>query len=113
MAPPTGPSSTLNLNNTLMVCAIHHFLVFPEAYRGSLQSKFKPAKIYKDAIEAAPPKSPGAGPSRGFSGPRHITGLSFDDRGDQVVTAAEDETFRLYNCKTGKRVSSMTRATHT
>ena len=33
-----------------------------------------------------------------------MTGISFDDRGDQVITAGEDETFRLYNCKTGKRV---------
>lgn len=38
--------------------------------------------------------------------PRHITGISFDDRGDQVITAGEDETFRLYNCKTGKQVFS-------
>ena len=36
--------------------------------------------------------------------PRHITAISFDDRGDTLITAAEDDTFRLYNCKTGKLV---------
>ena len=39
-----------------------------------------------------------------MQGPRHITGVSFDDRGEFVLTAADDETFRLYNCKTGKYV---------
>lgn len=38
------------------------------------------------------------------AGPRHITAITFDDRGDQVLTASEDETFRLYSCKTGKQV---------
>jgi COMPASS component SWD2 len=33
-----------------------------------------------------------------------ITGLSFDDRGETLVTAGGDETFRLYNVKTGKYV---------
>lgn len=33
--------------------------------------------------------------------------MAFDDFGDTLVTAAEDETFRLYNCKTGKQVSMM------
>ena len=69
-----------------------------------LQGKVKPAKIFKGAIEPQPPPTPGSYSRNPNMGPRHITGLSFDDRGDQVVTAAEDETFRLYNCKTGKRV---------
>lgn len=41
------------------------------------------------------------------NGPRQISGLSFDDRGDQVLTAAEDETFRLYNTRTGKHVKTL------
>jgi len=41
---------------------------------------------------------------RSINVPRHITGITFDDRGDTVVTAAEDETFRVWNCKTGKQV---------
>ncbi|KAI0749505.1 WD40 repeat-like protein [Daedaleopsis nitida] len=78
----------------------------PIALTTSLMSKLKAAKVYKTAVEPATPPSPAQG-SRSPSaqqGPRHITGLSFDDRGDQCITAAEDETFRLYNCKTGKQV---------
>ncbi|KAF7327529.1 WD-REPEATS-REGION domain-containing protein [Mycena kentingensis (nom. inval.)] len=67
-------------------------------------SKFKPAKIFKGAVE--PPPTPGTPnqPRPQYPGPRHITGIAFDDRGDQVITASEDETFRLYSCKTGKQV---------
>ncbi|KAL0065257.1 hypothetical protein AAF712_007768 [Marasmius tenuissimus] len=36
--------------------------------------------------------------------PRHITGITFDDRGDTLVTAGEDESFRLYSCKSGKQL---------
>lgn len=64
----------------------------------------KPARIFKGSVEPLPPQSPGAGPLR-IQNNRQITGLSFDDRGDFIVTAAEDETFRLYNCKSGKYVS--------
>ncbi|PSR88977.1 hypothetical protein PHLCEN_2v4939 [Hermanssonia centrifuga] len=73
-----------------------------------LMSKLKPAKIFKNAIDPTPPPSPGPYSNRS-SHPeqRQITGVSFDDRGDQVVTAGEDETFRLYNCKTGKQVSTL------
>ncbi|KAH9856519.1 WD40-repeat-containing domain protein [Lenzites betulinus] len=68
-------------------------------------SKLKPARIFKNAVEQQPPPSPGsASPRPSQLGPRQITGISFDDRGDQVITAAEDETFRLYNCKSGKQV---------
>ncbi|KAF8896208.1 WD40 repeat-like protein [Infundibulicybe gibba] len=80
----TTTLSTLPLTNTLM-------------------NKFKPAKIFKGSVESQP-ASPGRSPN---AGPFHITGISFDDRGDQVVTAAEDETFRLYNCKTGKPLKTL------
>ncbi|KAI0784178.1 WD40-repeat-containing domain protein [Abortiporus biennis] len=70
----------------------------------ALLAKFKPAKIFKTAVEPAPAPSPAHSPKGQNNGPRHITGISFDDRGDQVVTAAEDETFRLYSCKTGKQL---------
>ena len=65
--------------------------------------KLKPARIFKGAVEPTPAASPGA-PQRGPAGPKHITGLSFDDQGNQLITAGEDETFKLYSCKTGKRV---------
>ncbi|KAH8118127.1 WD40 repeat-like protein [Phellopilus nigrolimitatus] len=82
-------TSTLNLNNTFM-------------------GKFKPAKIFKTAVEPVSPASPGGMSHRAMhQGPRHITGLTFDDRGDFVVTAAEDETFRLYSCKSGKHIKTL------
>ncbi|OCH95450.1 WD40 repeat-like protein [Obba rivulosa] len=69
----------------------------------ALMAKLKPAKIFKNAVEQAPPPSPGShSPRSPNAGPRHITGINFDDRGDQVITAGEDETFRLYSCKSGK-----------
>lgn len=71
-----------------------------------LQARLKPARIFKNAVDPAPPPptSGSYSPKQQSTGPRHITGLSFDDRGDQVLTASEDETFRLYSCKTGKWV---------
>ena len=71
----------------------------------------KPAKVFKTAVEPLTPPSPSQGSRspQAQQGPRHITGLSFDDRGDQVITAGEDETFRLYSCKSGKRVPSSLR----
>ncbi|VDC05382.1 unnamed protein product [Peniophora sp. CBMAI 1063] len=80
-----GSTSTISLNPAIM-------------------GKLKPAKIYKTAVEPAPAPIPG---SRQLSGPRHITGLSFDDRGDQVITAGEDDTFRLYSCKNGKLLKTL------
>ncbi|KAJ6570164.1 WD40-repeat-containing domain protein [Mycena vulgaris] len=67
-------------------------------------AKFKPARIIKGAVESVPPPATSSQPRPQHSGPRHITGISFDDRGDQLITASEDETFRLYNCKTGKQM---------
>ncbi|KAI9454541.1 WD40-repeat-containing domain protein [Lactarius psammicola] len=75
----------------------------------ALMTKLKPAKIFKAAVEPGPPLPPG---SRTSASPRHITGLSFDDRGDQLITAAEDETFRLYNCKTGKQPLDLRKTLH-
>ncbi|KAF8199651.1 WD40-repeat-containing domain protein [Pholiota molesta] len=70
----------------------------------------KPAKIFKTAIDTAPiTQAPGGQQQRPPNPtPRSITGITFDDRGDQVVTAGEDETFRVYNCKTGKQVLTKT-----
>ena len=101
MAPPntTNGVASLPLTNALMVT--HEHLITWATLTWHSQTKLKPAKIFKAAVEPAPPLPPG---SRTPAPLRHITGLSFDDRGDQVITAAEDETFRLYNCKTGKQV---------
>ncbi|KAH8100905.1 WD40-repeat-containing domain protein [Cristinia sonorae] len=72
-----------------------------------LMGRLKPSKIFKNAVEPTPPPSPSpSSPRPPNVNPRQITGISFDDRGDQVITAGEDETFRLYSCKTAKRVHS-------
>ncbi|CAA7266918.1 unnamed protein product [Cyclocybe aegerita] len=70
-------------------------------------SKLKPAKIFKNVLEPPPAPTPTTQqrPPNGIQ-QRSITGITFDDRGDQVVTAGEDETFRLYNCKTGKSIKT-------
>jgi COMPASS component SWD2 len=66
------------------------------------QRKFRPAKVFKDAVEpASSPRSPGSRPP---ALNKQITAICFDDRGDQLITAGEDDVFHLYNCKTGKRV---------
>ncbi|KAJ7086090.1 WD40-repeat-containing domain protein [Mycena belliarum] len=66
-------------------------------------AKFKPARIIKGAVEPLPPPGTSSQPRPQYPGPRHITGISFDDQGNQVITASEDETFRLYSSKTGKQ----------
>ncbi|KAH9989024.1 WD40-repeat-containing domain protein [Russula vinacea] len=68
--------------------------VAPIPLTSSLMVKLKPAKIFKAAVDPAPPPPPG---SRVPVQQRHITGLSFDDRGDQLITAAEERhlAFRL------------------
>ncbi|KAI0316726.1 WD40 repeat-like protein [Amylostereum chailletii] len=71
----------------------------------ALMCKLKPAKIFKNSVEPPPP--PPSGNRQQNAQVRHITGLSFDDRGDQVVTAGEDETFRLYSCKSGKHLKTL------
>ncbi|THV02875.1 WD40 repeat-like protein [Dendrothele bispora CBS 962.96] len=73
-----------------------------------LITKLKPSRIFKNAVDSAPSPTPGAaGQHVPSAGPRHITGMSFDDRGDQLITAAEDETFRLYSCKSGKSLKTL------
>jgi hypothetical protein len=62
-----------------------------------IQSRFKPARVFKGAIEDPP-----GGPGKAL--PRHITGLAFDNKGEVCLTAAEDESYRLYSCKSGKCV---------
>ncbi|KAF8742649.1 hypothetical protein AX14_002886 [Amanita brunnescens Koide BX004] len=83
-----GPTPTLLLGNPVM-------------------SRLKPAKVFKNSVEPTPPSTPSNFGQRTPNGSRHITGISFDDRGDTLVTAAEDETFRLYNCKTGKTLKTL------
>lgn len=66
------------------------------------QGRFKPSKVFTNAVDAPapPPDSSNKKPHTSMSSVQ-ITGLSFDDRGETLITAAGDETFRLYNVKTG------------
>lgn len=50
------------------------------------QSSFKPAKVFK-----------------GHNAPQcSFTSLDFDDRGDWLITAGEDESMQLFDVRTGK-----------
>ncbi|KDR78902.1 hypothetical protein GALMADRAFT_244550 [Galerina marginata CBS 339.88] len=90
--------STSNGNQAPAMVALSH----------QTMAKFKPAKIFKSAVESQPPPTPGSQPQRPTNPTvRSITGISFDDRGDQLITAGEDETFRLYSCKMGKPLKSL------
>ncbi|CAE6522067.1 unnamed protein product [Rhizoctonia solani] len=68
----------------------------------NLMQRLKPARIFKSAVDNDAPGPPGR-----HNLPNHITGLTFDDLGDFLLTASEDETFRLYNAKTGKHVKTL------
>ncbi|KAG7089873.1 hypothetical protein E1B28_011512 [Marasmius oreades] len=73
----------------------------------SLMTKLKPSRIFKSSVD--PPPEPKGTPPPNYRPPppRHITGITFDDRGDTLVTAGEDETFRLYSCKGGKPIKTL------
>ncbi|ORY56807.1 WD40 repeat-like protein [Leucosporidium creatinivorum] len=49
-------------------------------------ASFKPARVFRKHNEAG----------------RSFTSLSFDDKGEQLITAGEDETIQLFNARTGK-----------
>ncbi|KZO96628.1 WD40 repeat-like protein [Calocera viscosa TUFC12733] len=65
-------------------------------------SRLRPARVFQKAVEPGPSEPSGGGP-----GPRMITSLSFDNTGEFLVTAAEDEAFKLYNCRQGKLVKPL------
>ena len=69
-----------------------------------VKSRFKPAKVFKNAVDVPTPDPN----NRKSTSSIQITGLSFDDRGETLVTAGGDETFRLYNIKSGKYGDSST-----
>jgi len=72
-----------------------------------VQGKLKPTKIFKSAVDSSSSSTSTGAPARPQSpSPKSITGITFDDKGDLLVTAGEDETFKLYNCRSGKYVTS-------
>jgi hypothetical protein len=98
-------SSKLELNRDLMVLTSNALRI---SILTALQKSFRPARIFKAAVESTP-QLPNGRPGA----PRHITGISFDDTGEFVLTAAEDDNYRFYACRSGKRVcSSLFAPTH-
>ncbi|KAG9124521.1 member of Set1p complex, histone methyl transferase [Ceratobasidium sp. 392] len=69
----------------------------------NVMQRLKPARIFKGAVETEATSTA----SNRNSMPHHITGLTFDDQGDFLLTASEDETFRLYNVRTGQHVKTL------
>ena len=56
-----------------------------------LVSSFKPAKVFKEFVQPD----------------CQVTSGDYDDRGELCVTASDDETIQLYNCRSGKCVERM------
>ncbi|KOS13640.1 wd40 repeat-like protein [Malassezia pachydermatis] len=56
-----------------------------------LIASLKPAKVFKEFVQAE----------------HQVTSLDYDDRGELCVTASDDETIQLYNCRSGKHVKTL------
>lgn len=56
-----------------------------------LVSSFKPAKVFKEFVQPD----------------CRVTSLDYDDRGELCVTASDDETIQLYNCRSGKHIKTL------
>lgn len=52
----------------------------------SLVDSFKPAKVFHEFVQPD----------------CQVTSVDYDDRGELCITAANDETIQLYNCRTGR-----------
>lgn len=52
----------------------------------ALLTSFRPSKVFKKHNQNGKP----------------FTAISFEDRGEFVITSAQDDTMQLFNCKTGK-----------
>ena len=63
----------------------------PLALSLELVSSFKPAKVFKDFVQHD----------------CRVTSLDYDDRGELCVTASDDETIQLYNCRSGKHIKTL------
>ncbi|KAL8279850.1 hypothetical protein RQP46_007700 [Phenoliferia psychrophenolica] len=78
MADPTASTSAQMLPATITLT--------PE-----ILATFKPARVFQKHLE----------PGKSF------TSLSFDDKGELLLTAADDETMQLFNAKTGKHMRQL------
>lgn len=56
------------------------------------KGRFKPAKVFQDAVDHDAPGSHRA----------QVVSLAFDDAGEKCVTAGEDESFVLWDARQGR-----------
>ncbi|GFZ43382.1 hypothetical protein JCM24511_01102 [Saitozyma sp. JCM 24511] len=65
-------------------------------------NSFRPAKVFRDAVDANAPRVseyyPHAAPSR-----PQISSIAFDDSGDSCVTSGEDEAFIIWDARKGTK----------
>lgn len=59
-----------------------------------LVDNFKPAKVFHEFVQPD----------------CQVTSVDYDDRGEMCVTASNDETIQLYNCRAGRYVGMLTQA---
>lgn len=59
-----------------------------------LVDSFKPAKVFHEFVQPD----------------CQVTSVDYDDRGEMCVTASNDETIQLYNCRAGRYVGMLTQA---
>jgi COMPASS component SWD2 len=65
-----------------------------------LQDSFRPAKIFRDAVDPKTPYTTESYPSSPPAPPQ-ITSITFDDNGEFCVTAGEDEAFIVWDARKG------------
>lgn len=67
-------------------------------------------KMPSEMIKLDSKTIPSFKPSKSFnksSTKAHITSLDFDDSGDLLISAAQDETLQVYNCREGKHEKTL------
>ncbi|WWC60649.1 uncharacterized protein I303_103223 [Kwoniella dejecticola CBS 10117] len=82
-----------------------------------LLSKFRPSKHFKDALDPEPSSSANSpifsygadpkAPTGSGGATRNITSICFDDAGDRMVTAGDDDTFVLWDCRKAKKIKPL------
>jgi COMPASS component SWD2 len=74
---------------------VHDFNILREMLLMTVsQNRFKPAKVFTDAVDH--------GASTSAEGLPSVVSLAFDDAGERCVTAGEDESFALWDARQGK-----------
>ncbi|WVW80485.1 hypothetical protein I302_102468 [Kwoniella bestiolae CBS 10118] len=76
-----------------------------------LLNKFRPSKHFKDALDpesssTSLPSPPSLSNDAGSAG-KNITSLSFDDAGERMVSAGNDDMFVLWDVKKGRKIKPL------